>query len=441
MFEHEHHANWIIEQLNQAGFEAFYVGGCVRDTLLGRSYKDVDLTTSASVAEMKVVFPTQKMSEQGIAFGSLSFIFSDQTIEVTTYREDGISLDARHPQSVHPVQSLLEDCRRRDFTINAIAYHPQQGLLDPCHGQVDLEARCIRCVGEPSVRFKEDGLRILRAMKFAGRLDFKIESKTALAMNAHADLLIQLSVTRVRNELSEILLASSIENLLMDYQAVWKTIVTALAPAIDYQQGNPYHCYDLYCHTAKVVGKTMPSLDVRYAALFHDLGKVKTRKVDEEGIAHFYQHEQASLVLFTEFAQKYALERHLVKHSKTMIEVHDYSIEPTLLSCWEWLYHYGESLLLKIIDLKKADNQAKSKMANDRLEKIQACERIIQQLLNDEVPYQLQDLTINGDDLKELEINGLWIGKILKQLLREVALEGLENQPEVLLKRSLVLKG
>ena len=284
----------ILERLNGAGFEAYVVGGCVRDALLGRQPHDWDVCTSALPQEVIECFSDYTVHPTGIQHGTVLVIQEGEGVEVTTFRTESGYSDHRHPDQVTFVHSVEADLARRDFTINAMAYSPNRGLADPFDGRRDLEKGIIRCVGEPMQRFQEDGLRILRALRFAARYKFSIEAETSRAMNDCRELLNYIAVERIFQELKGFFSGGSVRGLMLEYREIFAVFLPELRPTFDFDQRNPNHCYDVWEHTVCAVDNAAPDPVLRLTLLFHDVGKPACFTMDKAGVGHFKGHDAVS---------------------------------------------------------------------------------------------------------------------------------------------------
>ena len=322
-----------IERLRAAGHEAWIVGGCVRDVLLGRTPTDYDLTTSALPEETEAVFAGERLIETGLQHGTVTVLLEGVPLEITTYRVDGGYTDARHPDGVTFTRSLREDAARRDFTINAMAYAPGEGLQDFFGGQADLSAGVIRAVGEADRRFQEDALRILRAIRFASVLGFELDPETDAAGRRNAPLLQKISVERVFVELSKLLCGPGAGKILRAYPDILGVVLPELTPTVGFAQHNVHHCYDVYTHTAVAVDHVPPEVTLRLAALFHDLGKPATFSMGEDGQGHFYGHPKVSAALAEQILLRLRAPKRLREEVVRLVEVHDWplSTEPRLI--------------------------------------------------------------------------------------------------------------
>lgn len=296
------YARAVLKALEDAGFEAWLVGGFVRDRLMGRQGNDIDLATNADWRTVKSACEAASMRvhETGTAHGTVTICpFPDdpRTIEVTTFRQDGSYRDSRHPEEVEFVDSIVTDLARRDFTVNAMAFHPERGLVDPFGGIDDLRRRVLRCVGDPRRRFTEDALRILRGCRFRSQLGFEIDSDTRLAMSTHKHLLYRISAERIRSELDGFVLGEHVHDALLDVFDVLAFVLPEITAMKNCEQNTKYHIYDVLEHTAFVMQHAPADLTVRWAALCHDMGKPPASFRGEDGVSHFYEHPKLSVAL------------------------------------------------------------------------------------------------------------------------------------------------
>lgn len=423
----------ILEKLNSAGKEAYLVGGCVRDLLMGIPPHDYDITTNALPEETKEIFSSHRVIETGMKHGTVTVLVDREPFEVTTYRLDGKYTDRRHPDSVEFTSDLHEDLARRDFTVNAMAFSKSGELIDPFGGKADIEKKIIRCVGDPEKRFSEDALRILRALRFSSTLGFEIEEKTAEAAFALRDTLSYVSAERCFSELSKMLVGKNVEEVLTKYWQIIAAVIPELSAMYGYDQNNPHHCFTLDIHTAKVVANVPNEAPIRFAALFHDIGKPLCESKDENGISHFYGHAEKS----KELAGK-ALER-LKSDNATKEEViylvahHDSPAETDETQVLRKLRRFGEERYRKLVALRSADGMGQAKEYR-RTEERKRCLEMLENVLEKESCFSLSDLAVNGDDLLNIGYKrGKSIGQMLETLLEAVLRGELENQKEILL--------
>lgn len=434
-------AKKAIDLLYASGYEAFLVGGCVRDALMGEEQNDFDVTTSALPNETLAVFSNYRTVPTGLKHGTVTVIIDGTPIEITTYRADGDYSDHRHPESVSFSRELKDDLCRRDFTVNAMAYNERVGLVDLYGGRQDIEKRIIRAVGDPDKRFDEDALRILRALRFASQKCFSIEPATANSAKKLANLLSFVSAERVFAELKKLLMGKGVLEVLLGYPEVITQIIPQLAPSVGFEQCNPHHVYNVYEHIAYTVHHAPFDEAVRLAALLHDIGKPETFSV-KDGIGHFYGHTDASLRIAEQVLTALKCDNATKNEVLILIKYHDPVIEPTEKAVKRALSKLGKPTLLKLLDLKSADNLAQAPSCAKRLEGYEAIRDIISELEAKNSCFSLRDLKINGDTLISLGIpRGRDVGRILQTLLSEVIDGETENTEEALKNRALVLKG
>lgn len=422
-----------LAQLQAAGFEACLVGGCVRDFLLGSAPKDFDMTTSATPEEIKSVFAGDRLIETGLQHGTVTVLLAGEPLEITTYRQDGIYSDNRHPDCVAFTRSLREDLARRDFTINAMAYSPETGLSDFYGGQADLAARTVRCVGDADRRFGEDALRMLRALRFAAVLDFRIAPETAAAMGRNRALLRNVSAERVREELTKLLCGAAAGRVLRSFPAVLGVVVPELLPAVDFDQCSVYHHLDVYAHTAAVVDACPREPVLRWAALFHDLGKPATFSQDEDGTGHFYGHPAESRRMASAVMERLKFDRATRERVLLLVEHHDVPPPEDTKAAQRRLHRWGEDACRQLLALGRGDNLGQSPAYQDRQALLQRAEGLYDQVLAEQRCFSLRDLAIKGDDLLELGYRGKAVGQNLDRLLDAVIDGQTENTKEALI--------
>lgn len=425
----------IMQILIDAGFEAYVVGGCIRDSYLGKEPHDWDICTSALPEQIQECFRGYVVLETGLKHGTLTVLLHDNSYEVTTFRTDGEYTDHRHPDTVQFVGTLKEDLKRRDFTINAMAAGIDGKIIDYFDGRNDLEHRLIRCVGTASDRFQEDALRILRAMRFAARFGFAIEEKTEQAMRKNKKLLEYVSAERVNKELSGILMGDcyAVLRCFPDVLAVW---IPEIMSCVDFWQRNPYHHKDVWNHIVSAIDAAPKDLYVRLALLYHDIGKPQCFTM-EDGIGHFYGHAAVSMEIAENSLKKLRYDNQTIKSVTQLVEAHDRTIEPRKPVIRRCLNKFGREQLLRLLDVKEADYSAQMNLYGDRLHKaeiIQMMDEILEAQKQQEECFSLKDLAINGNDLISIGYQpGKLIGICLDALLFRVMEGTLENDKEVLL--------
>lgn len=414
-------AERALDILEKAGYEAWIVGGCVRDFLLGRTPKDYDLCTSARPEEIEAAFAGCRTIETGRRHGTVTVVLEEMPLEITTYRVETGHSDARHPDQVRFTPSLEEDAARRDFTINAMAYAPGKGLQDFYHGQEDLERGLLRCVGEPDRRFREDALRILRALRFSAVLGFALEAETAAGARRQKALLTGLSAERVAGELGKLLVGRNAREVLLAYPDLLGVVLPELLPMVGFDQRNRHHCYDLLTHTAVAVEQTPPQLSLRLAALFHDCGKPACFSLGADGQGHFYGHARESAALADAALRRLRVPNKLREQVVRLIRYHDTPLEEKFLR--RWLNRLGEEDFFALLALQRGDTLALAPAYRNRVERLDQLAEQARRLLREKPCLTLGDLAVNGWDLMALGLEGRDIGAAQRRLL-EAVLEG-----------------
>ena len=424
-----------IHVLKDHGYQANLVGGCVRDFLLGREPGDYDINTNAMPEQVQRAFLGYHQVDTGIKHGTVSVWIQGQQVEITTYRDDGTYSDGRHPDKVTLGAELVEDLKRRDFTINAMCWSPGNGLVDMFGGAEDLEARVIRCVGNPEERFSEDALRILRALRFASVLDANIHPGTDRAIRQLAPTLNKVSKERCAVELIKLLKGKAAHRIIMGYPQVLDEIVPGIGQMEAYDQQNPYHCYTLLEHTATVV-KNVPATTVdRLTAFLHDIAKPMCRTVDEKNVAHYKGHQAKGAQVAQSILEDLRLDRDTIQRVVTLIKHHDDNIDGiTEAGIRRMLSRLGEDAFDHLMHLKKADNLAQNREKSNRIPNLERVCLVKELILSQEKPYKLSQLALGGDDLIALGIKpGPQMGKALGEMLELVIEERLKNTKEDLL--------
>lgn len=423
-----------LSMMENAGYEAFIVGGCVRDALMGIPPKDYDITTSALPEETKAVFREYRVIETGIQHGTVTVMMEGMPLEITTYRTEGTYSDNRHPDSVSFTTSLREDVARRDFTMNAIAYSPTRGLIDHFGGEADIRAGVIRCVGDPDTRFREDALRMMRGIRFASVLGFRIEENTAAAIRGNKERIPTVSAERIRVELTKLLCGANVKNVLMDWWDVLGVVIPEILPMHNFDQKTPYHIYDVWEHTAVAVSETPPVTHLRLSAFLHDIGKPSSFFTDEKGIGHFYGHPAVSAEMAEKILARLKYDNVTRCRVITLVKEHDRIIEPTETAVKRALSRLTPEVFFNLLAIKRADNLAQSPNYRDRLETYEAIEAMAQDILEKNECISVAALAVNGNDLIALGMKpGKEIGEMLSHLLEQVIRGKLENEQEELL--------
>ena len=433
---------FILERFRQHGFEAYVVGGCVRDSLNGETPHDWDICTSALPEQTKACFADCSVAEIGIKHGTISVVLDHQLYEITTYRIDGDYLDNRHPKQVQFTPSLREDLARRDFTINAMAYAEDTGVVDLFGGEKDLKAHVIRCVGNPDNRFQEDALRILRALRFASRLNFSIEKETSDAIHRNAALLRHIAAERIREELIGILCGKGVEPILNDYRDVIAVFIPELIPTFDFDQHNPHHCFDVYRHIVRSVSLIEPEPVLRLAMYFHDIGKPPVCLTGKNNVCHFRGHPTISADIASSIFHRFRFSNEITRTCLLLITYHDARYQGSSRQLKRLLQVLGEENMRRLFKVQMADLMAQSDFRRE--EKRAALEAMIKEtnkILAEHQCFTLRQLAVNGNDLKALGItDGKQIGQMLHQLLEEVTDDLLPNEKDALEKRASQLR-
>ncbi len=426
-----------LELLERHGYEAWCVGGCVRDSLLGLSPKDWDVTTNALPEQTKACFQGFQTVDTGLKHGTVTVLLHGQAVEVTTFRADGAYTDHRHPDQVHFSRRLEDDLSRRDFTVNALAYHPRLGLRDGFNGLNDLENRVLRCVGEPRRRFREDALRILRCLRFASVLGFSIEETTGQALLEQRELLREVSWERIRDELEKLLCGSHAAAVLRRYDNVLFTVLPELFPMKNCAQETPYHCFDVWEHTLNVVDRVPQEKILRWAALLHDSGKPEAKFYSPDEIAHFYGHEEKSAEIAGAVLERLRFSNRDAKEILALVRHHGEHPPFSEKRLKRLLGELGKETLFRLFSLAKGDLSAQSAhLYKERIAAIEETEARTRNILAQNECLTLRDLAVNGNDLLALGFSkGPSLGKALRSLLEEVLDNSLPNQREALLER------
>ena len=423
----------VLETLEAAGHEAWCVGGCVRDSLLGRVPGDWDVTTNALPGEVLAVFGGRALPT-GLKHGTVTVKSEGESVEVTTYRVDGVYLDHRRPESVSFTRSIDEDLARRDFTVNAMAVNLRGELRDPFGGREDLKYGDLRCVGDPDRRFQEDALRILRGMRFAAVLGLDEDDATERAIDRNRELLRDIAPERIQVELLKLLCGPYAKQALDNHPQVIGVFWPEVLPMLHFDQRNIHHCYDVWEHSTVALANTPPNPALRCAALLHDVGKPNSFTLDENGVGHFYGHASISCRLTDAMLQRLKFSTALREQILRLVEWHDRLICPTAKGLRRALRILGETDLRLLLDLKRADNLAQASAFRGRQEEISHAERILGQLLEEDACFSLKHLAVRGSDLLTLGLSGPAVGAMLNRLLDQVVDGDLPNERDALLR-------
>lgn len=422
----------VLQTLERAGYEAWCVGGCVRDALLGRTPEDWDVTTAALPEETMAVFGVRAVPT-GIKHGTVTVGTAEGAVETTTYRVDGEYRDRRRPETVAFTPSLEEDLGRRDFTVNAMALNLRGELRDPFGGRRDLEGGVLRCVGDPGRRFQEDALRILRGLRFAACLGLVPETATAQGLTQNRLLLGEIAPERIETELMKLLCGPWAPEVLRGYAPVIGVFWPEILPMVGFDQRNIHHCYDVWEHSLHALAAVPGDPALRCAALLHDIGKPSAFTQDEKGVGHFYGHAAASRELADKMLRRLRSPNGFRERVVRLVDWHDRDIPRTDRGIRRALRLLGEADLRRLLKLKRADNLAQAPAYHGRQAEIDRAEQILDRLLEEDACFSLRQLAVNGDDLLALGLRGPAVGKALDALLDRVVDGELPNERAALL--------
>lgn len=428
---------YILEKLHDAGYEAYITGGAVRDMLRGYKPHDYDIATSAYPRDVKMIFP--RTIDTGIKHGTVTVVINRNGYEVTTFRRDGAYTDGRHPEKVEFVNSVYADCARRDFTINSMMYGSDGEMIDFFGGREDIEKKVIRCVGNAETRFREDALRMLRAVRFCAALSFELDDEVCRAIRKCAVLIKRVSAERIFEELNKILLSQNPDYIRKLHElGLLRYIIPQLDSCFGEKQKNKYHIYDVGEHIMVTVKNTPCNLVLRWAALLHDVGKPCCASTDSEGIIHFYGHHRESCRIAVDVLYRLHMDKESIKKISVLIENHDVRVEPSMPAVKRMMARTGEKLFEQLMLLQKADNKAKNpEFYPEKCRRIDEAMEIYQRILAEGQPYLVSHLAVNGRDLQKIGYKpGRQIGDTLKRLTDEVIIDSRLNNREYLLKRA-----
>jgi len=426
------YVNKVLETLNGSGYKAYIVGGAVRDLVLGKIPQDFDVATNAKAKEVKRIF--DKTIDTGIKHGTVTVNMDGHFVEVTTFRKDGEYKDNRRPSEVYFVDDLLEDLKRRDFTINAMAYSPKEGFIDPFMGMEDLRNKKIRAVGNPKQRFGEDALRILRAVRFAASFKFKIEEKTFEAIKECARLLENISGERIKAELDKFLLSADLSGLyLLKDTNILKILIPKLDEGFNVSQNSPYHKYTVGDHIFKVVSGVKKDLTLKWAALFHDIGKVDTKTTTPDGVDHFKGHVEKSMEIAKAVMRRLRFDKKTEGGVLFLVKHHDDDILPDEFDVRRKMSAWGDCFL-PLLELKKADLLGKSDDVIKRdFHIFDEIKKIYDEAIEKKYPIYIKDLAVDGNILLELGVKDREIGKYLNEALKYVLKYPEKNKKDALI--------
>ncbi len=427
----------IISALSAAGYNAYFVGGCVRDYFMHRNFNDIDIAASSTPTQTEAALSASgiRCIETGIKHGTVTAVINGECFEITTFRSDGEYKDNRHPENVSFVTDVKTDLARRDFTVNAMAYNDNDGLVDVFGGIDDINNKIIRCVGNPDKRFNEDALRIIRALRFSSVLGFEIEENTEKSIFKNKDLLKNIAAERVFAELKKLLCGDNVESVLIKYKEVIAVIIPELMPCFDFAQNTKWHLYDVYTHIVKSVGFSPKTDYMRLTLLLHDVGKPYCLSVDGSGVDHFKGHQEKGAFLAERALRRLKCDNATIKRVVTLVSVHDENIYPESKSIKYWLRRLGNGATLDFIDVKIADMKSHNlEFAGNEVTELELIKKKMVEIINSGEPYRISDLKIRGNDLISVGICGKAISDTLNYLIEKVSDNKSLNEKSTLLK-------
>lgn len=422
-----------IERLESHGHQAYAVGGCVRDQLIGRTPNDWDITTSALPQETAACFSDFRTVETGIQHGTLTVLIDGIPLEITTFRNDGEYADNRHPIQVTFSTRPEDDLSRRDFTVNAMAYHPEKGLLDLFGGQNDLSRRIIACVGDPTTRFEEDGLRILRAIRFASVLEFTLEESTARAVHEKKELLKNIATERIREEFCKLIMGKGAVSILRDYSDVIAVFLPEILPSIGFAQNSRYHCFDVYEHSLQALSYTNGDLFTRLALYLHDIGKPWVYTEDQDG-GHFMGHGAVSTQKTAEIMKRLRFDNATAAAVTQLVDYHDRDFPAEERAVKRLMCKMSDENIFRLMEIQRCDRLAHAKEYSTPKACVWEIPRLVEQIRASDACLSLKTLAVKGDDLASIGFKpGKEMGAMLSALLEMVIDGELINEKEILL--------
>ncbi len=428
------YAQVAMKELETNGFEAFVVGGCVRDSIMGKIANDWDMTTSSTPEETLEVFKNFRTIPTGIKHGTITVLIDKQPLEITTFRIDGEYTDNRRPDSVSFTRNIENDLSRRDFTVNAMAYNDTDGIVDLFGGIEDIKNKIIRCVGDPDKRFHEDALRIMRAIRFSATLGFEIEKETAESIKRNKHLLQNIASERIRVELEKLLLGDDAERILIEFSDVIFEIIPELKETLGTEQNCPYHIYDVWQHIVKSVAVSEKNKHVRLAMLLHDIAKPQMKTTDEKGQDHFKGHASVSSDIAYKILKRLKYDNKTISVVTKLIFHHDDRLYNNPQNIKKHASKHGFDFLYLLDKVSRADILAQTPEMIDR---ISLCDNYLNELKKLEeknVCLSISDLAVNGNDLMNFGLKGKEIGETLEKLLDKVLKNEIQNSKESLFK-------
>ncbi|MDE6385744.1 MAG: CCA tRNA nucleotidyltransferase [Eubacterium sp.] len=429
-------AEKLINILHENGFKAYVVGGCVRDYLLGKNAGDIDITTSAAPQQVESILQSEsiKVVETGIKHGTVTAVLNGEPYEITTFRKDGDYKDSRRPETVDFVTDIKEDLSRRDFTINAMAYNHSEGIVDLFGGRADLNNKIIRAVGNADLRFKEDALRIMRALRFSSTLGFEIEESTKKAVFDNMHLLGNISSERIFTELTKLLIGDYAMQVLDEYREVIGVIIPELKPTFDCGQNNPWHIYNVYGHIIHAVHAAPKDMIIRLTMLLHDIGKPQVKTTDDRGIDHFKTHATMGAEIAKKVLKRFKVSNEIFEKVTTLIYYHQGVENVDNIRVKRWLAKIGEDYTRALFQVRVADLYAHNpEKIGYEVEKLGELQKELEEIVAAGEAFKISDLAVNGNDLLARGFKGREIGEKLSEILNLVVDDKLENDKEVVL--------
>ncbi len=422
----------VMNILTSAGHKAYVVGGCVRDSIMGREPNDWDVTTSATPDRIKELFSSFRTVDTGIQHGTVLIVSGKTPVETTTFRVDGEYKDNRHPESVSFTSDIKDDLARRDFTINAMAYNETDGLIDPFGGADDIKNKIIRCVGDADTRFGEDALRIMRAVRFSSILGFSIEENTSQSILKNENLLSGIAAERISNELIKLLCGENVFSVLEKYRSVIGVFMPELKLEFDFPQYGKKHGYDVWMHTVHTVNNIDNDPILRLTMLLHDCGKVATHAIDENGNSTFRNHAAVGGVIAENILRRLKFSKNYISTVSFLVSVHDKEVPETREEVKKYIRLLGEENYIRLMKIRRADKSGLAKGYRDITDKLLFAYSTFDDVMNSNEPYSLPQLAVNGNDIKKY-VNGNEIGNTLDYLLDIVTADPTKNTKEQLL--------
>lgn len=428
----------ILSVLHNAGYDAYVVGGCVRDSIMGKTPDDWDICTDATPDQMLDLFDKNcyKTIPTGIKHGTITVMLNGIGYECTTYRIDGNYSDRRRPDNVTFTDNLIKDLKRRDFTINAMAYNEEKGLIDPFNGKTDIQHRIIRCVGNAKDRFSEDALRIMRALRFSVRFKFRLHPDTHRQMHLLADNLNNIAIERINTEFCKIIAEQSAPPVLLNSTRIISRFIPEIMDAVDFDQNNPYHQYPVFDHIMKALSRCKSNdIITRLAVLFHDIGKPHCYQDGDDGYRHFKGHGNVSAEITEKIMHRMRFDNDTISKTVELVKYHDATFEVNKKCIRRWLNRIGEEQFRRLLDVRVADIKGqKDDYDIERINKVDNIRKLLDEILAENACFALKDLAVNGKDLIEIGYKpGPELGKILNELLNRVIDENLSNDKQILI--------